>query len=148
MSRGITVTLLTGVLLTACLTSRGCGRRRAPDYTWHDSAGNRITQKWKTDAAGQFVLDPNGRKIPEPHPYDSYGNAWVYDSSGSLVPPAPPAGSSSGSSRSGFFWGGSGYRSSGSSSYSTSSSSSSSSSSSATSRGGFGASASSHSSSS
>lgn len=124
MSRGITVTLLSGLLLTACLTTGGCGRR-SRDYTWYDAAGNVIPEKWK---------DQNGKRVPDPHPYDRYHHLWVYDSSGNLVPPAPPAGSGS---RSFLFWGGSGYRTfSGSSSGSGGSSSS-------ISRGGFGTSGSS-----
>lgn len=122
MSRGITLTLLSGLTLTACLTSRGC---RRPDYTWYDAHGNRITENWKTDA--------NGKRVPDPHPYDRYGHAWVYNSAGELVPPAPPAGSYY--RPSGLWFWGSGYRSGGSS---TSYRSGSSSSSSSVSRGGFG----------
>src|SRR5262245_61633082 len=116
MSRGITLTLLSGLMLTACLATGGC--RRGPDYTWYDAHGNRIAEHWKTDA--------NGKRVPDPHPYDRYGNMWVYNSAGELVPPAPPAGSRW---RTGGLWFfGSGYRSGGSStSYRSGSSSSSSS---------------------
>src|SRR5947209_2624207 len=102
MSKGITLTVLGGLVLTACLTTGGCGRRR-PDYTWYDAHGNRVTANWKTDATG--------KRIPDPHPYDRYGRPWVYNAGGELVPPEPPAGSGS-SYRSGgvWFWGGSGYR--------------------------------------
>jgi hypothetical protein len=121
MSRGITTTLLAGLLLTGCITG-GC-RSRARDYNWYDSHGNRIEQKWKTDA--------DGKQVPDPHPYDRYGRPWVYDANGELVPQSPPAGSGY---RSGglFLWGGSGYRSTGSgTSYRSGSGSS-------ISRGGFG----------
>jgi hypothetical protein len=141
MSRGITLTVLAGLLLTACLTSRGCGHRpTTPDHTWYDAGGNPIAQKWKKDA--------DGKDVPDPHPYDQYGRQWVYDADGNLVPLPPPAGSS-GSSGSGtwiWWWGGSGYRSyssgpsyrPGPGSSSSSSSPSRSPSSSSISRGGFG----------
>jgi len=105
MSRGITVTLLSGLLLTACITSGGWGRRPR-DMNWYDVSGNRISEAWKTDASG--------KRIPDPYPYDRYGRPWVSDSEGNFVPQDPPTGASShSSSRSGsiFFWGGSGYRS-------------------------------------
>lgn len=122
MSRGITLTVLSGLVLTACLTTGGC--RRGPDYAWYDADGNRIAENWKTDATG--------KRVPDPHPRDRYGNLWVYNAAGELVPPAPPAGSRW-RSGGGWFWGGSGYRSGGSStSYRSGSSGSS------VSRGGFG----------
>lgn len=126
MSQGITLTVLAGLLLTGCLTG-GCGRR-SRDHTWYNANGHPIEEKWKTDA--------DGKRVPDPHPYDRHGHPWVYNSSGELEPPAPPAGSSH---RSGglFLWGGTGYRSMNSgSSYRSGSTSSSSSSS--ISRGGFG----------
>ncbi len=133
MSRGITVTLLAGLMLTGCICGGGACMRRAspPDHTWYDSGGNRIEERWKTDETG--------KRVPDPHPYDRYGRPWVYDADGNLVPPAPPAGSSS-SSRSGFFfWGGSGYRSTGSgTSYRSGNPGIGSSSPSSISRGGFG----------
>lgn len=122
MSRGITLTVLSGLVLTACVTARGCGRR--VDHTWYDAHGNRIAENWRTDA--------DGKRVPDPHPYDRYGHQWVYDVNGNLVPPAPPPGSSYRSGGGVFLWGGSGYRStsSGTSYRSTSSPS--------VTRGGFG----------
>ncbi len=130
MSQGITVTLLAGLLLTGCLCG-GCGQR-SRDCAWYNANGHQIEEKWKTDA--------NGKKVPDPHPYDRYGHPWEYDSNGDLVPPVPPAGSSYRSSGSSglFFWGGSGYRSTSSGTSYRSGSGSSSSSSSSISRGGFG----------
>lgn len=118
MSRTITVTLLSAAMLTACCVSMsGCGRRpAAPDHTWYDASGNRVEERWKTDANGNRVLDDAGRPIPDPHvPYDSYHRPWVYGN-GVWAPLPPPAGSSSSGSshRSGpglWLWGGSGYRS-------------------------------------
>lgn len=124
MSRGITLTVLSGLVLTACLTTGGC--RRRPDYTWYDAHRHVIAENWKTDAGG--------KRVPDPHPYDRYGRLWVYDAAGNLVPPAPPAGSSYRASPL-WFWGGSGYRSGGST---TSYRSGASTSSSSISRGGFG----------
>ena len=127
MSRTITLTLLSGLLLTACITSGGCGRRPR-DYNWYDAHGNRIAENWKTD--------PTGKRVPDPYPYDPYGRPWVYDENGNLVPQEPPARSSThSSSRSHvpFIWGGLGYRSGSSgTSYRSGSGSSS------ISRGGFG----------
>lgn len=140
MSRAITVTLLSGLMLTACCaTTSGCGRRpAAPDHTWYDAGGNRIEERWKTDEHGTRVLDANGRPIPDPHvPHDRYGRPWVY-AAGGWAPLLAPAGSRSSRSSSWLF-GGSGYRSTGGSSYHPGGSgSSSSSSSSSISRGGFG----------
>src|SRR5262249_55564120 len=138
MSRGITVTLLSGLLLTGCLCGGAC-HRRARDQTWYDSSGHAIEQKWKKDA--------NGKDVPDPHPSDRYGRPWVYDSDGNLVPLDPPPGVRS--HHYGFIWGGTGYRSFssgspyrsgsyGSGSSSSSSSPSRSGSSSSVSRGGFG----------
>src|SRR6476661_6270497 len=136
MSRGITLTLLSGLLLTACITSGGCGRR-SRDPNWYDAHGNRIAENWQ--------IDPTGKREPDPYPYDSYGRPWVYDAQGNLVPQDAPAGTSThSSSRSSipFIWGGSGYRSGSSgTSYRTGSSGPSSRSgggSSSISRGGFG----------
>ena len=118
-SRTVTVTLLSALVLTTCCVSMsGCGRRTPPppDHTWYDASGNRVEEKWKTDANGTRVLDAQGRPIPEPGvPYDRYHRPWVY-TNGIWAPLPPPAGSySSGSSyRSGsssWLWGGSGYRS-------------------------------------
>jgi hypothetical protein len=148
-SRAITITLLSSLMLTACCVSMsGCGGRSAPDHTWYDASGNRIEERWKTDANGNKVLDAEGRPVPDPHvPYDRYHRPWVY-TNGVWAPMPPPAGSSSSTRRSGtglFLWGGSGYRSTssspsyrsptGSGSFSPSRSSSSSSS---IGRGGFG----------
>jgi hypothetical protein len=135
MSRGITLTVLAGLMLTACLATGGCGRGRQPDHTWYDSGGNAIAEKWTTDAGG--------KRVPDPHPYDRYGRQWVYDADGNLVPLPPPGGYSRSPGL--WLWGGSGYRSystgpsyrSGGGS-SSSPSRSSSSSSSSVSRGGFG----------
>jgi len=112
MSGTITVTLLAGLVLTACLTSRGCGRHRL-DSTWRDSTGQPMPEKWKTDTDCKFVLDANGRKLPDPHPRDNFGQLWVYDANGNLVPPAPPRTSTHYYSSYGpsWFWGGNGYRS-------------------------------------
>src|SRR5688500_4699907 len=95
-SRTITITLLSAAMLTVCCGSMaGCGGRRAPDHTWYDANGNRIEERWKTDASGNKVLDDQGRPIPDPHvPYDRYHRPWVY-TGGVWVPQAPPAGSSS-----------------------------------------------------
>src|SRR5437867_4586861 len=107
MSKGITLTILAGLALTACLTTGGCRRSAARDRTWYDAGGHAIDQNWK--------IDEHGKRVPDPHPRDRYGRPWVYDSDGNLIPPAQPAGtsSSSSSSRGGsfFFFGGSGYRS-------------------------------------
>ncbi|MCE9561666.1 MAG: hypothetical protein K8U57_06385 [Planctomycetes bacterium] len=134
MSRGITVTLLSGLMLTACLTSGGCGRRHA-DHTWYDAQGHAISENWKTDTSG--------KQIPDPFPHDRYGRQWVYDANGVLMPLPPPTGYSYHPTY--WWWGGSGYRSTSSgTSYRTGSpgaggpSPSSSSSSSSVSRGGFG----------
>lgn len=125
MSRGVTVTILGGLLLTSCLTTGGCGRGSARDHTWYDASGHRIEEKWKTTA--------DGKRVPDPHPYDRHGRQWVYDSAGNLVPPDPPR--SAARTAPLFLWGGSGYRSGSSgSSYRSGSSRSSSS----ISRGGFG----------
>lgn len=119
-SGAITLTLLSGLLLTACLTSGGCGRR-VPDRTWYDAQGHVVAENWKTDA--------NGKRVPDPWPYDRYGRQWVTDANGVLVPLPPPGGSTY---RSTSWWGGSGYRSySSGTSYRSGSSSS-------ISRGGFG----------
>jgi hypothetical protein len=128
MSKGITLTILAGIVLTACLTTGGCRRSGARDHTWYDANGRAISENWK--------IDENGKRVPDPYPRDRYGKPWVYDSDGNLVPPAPPAGTSSSSPRAipFFFWGGSGYRSSSSGSSFRSGSGSSSS----ISRGGFG----------
>ncbi|MBM3979935.1 MAG: hypothetical protein FJ304_06560 [Planctomycetes bacterium] len=139
-SRAITLTVLTGLMLTACcITMPGCGRAPGPDYTWYDASGNRIQERWKLDANGHKVLDAQGRPIPDPHvPYDKYHRPWVFVN-GAWAPLSPPAGSSTRSRTSTWLWGGSGYRSSssgGSSSYRSTSGSSSSPSS--VSRGGFG----------
>jgi hypothetical protein len=151
-SRSITLTVLAGLMLTGCLISNfGCGGRRSPppvDHSWYDANGNRVEQKWKTDAQGQQVKDAQGRPIPDPHvPYDNYGRPWVY--TGGVWAPLPPPVSYSRSSSSTWLSGGSGYRTTSGSSYrpspsigsssSTSSPSRSSSSSpSSISRGGFG----------
>ena len=100
MSRGVTVTLLSGLMLTACLTTGGCGRR-LPERTWYDADGNAVAENWVTDATG--------KRVPDPHPYDRYGRQWVYDASGALGPLPPPAGSYYHSTA--WLWGGSGYRS-------------------------------------
>ncbi len=133
MSRGITVTLLAGLMLTACLTTNSCARH-APDHTWYDANGNAIAENWKTDE--------NGKKLPDPHPYDRYGQPWVYDANGNLVPPEPPPGTTYHHHHY-WWWGGSGYRSFGynpsfRSGSGSSSSSSSNPSSSSISRGGLG----------
>ena len=147
MSRTLTFTILTALMLTACcITMPGC-RRGPPDHTWYDANGNVIAEKWKTDPSGNKLLDDQGRPIPDPHvPYDRYHQQWVFVG-GAWVPPAPPAGSSYSRSRPGLWlWGGSGYRSTGSSSYRPAVGSGSSGSS--ISRGGFGSTGSSSSSSS
>ena len=145
-SRAITLTVLSALMLTACcVTMPGCGRGRAgPDHTWYDAQGNRIEERWKTDANGNKLLDKDGRPIPDPHvPYDRYHRPWVFVG-GAWAPLAPPAGSSSysRSRSSSWLFGGSGYRSTGGSSYSPSGGSSpsrsSTSSPSSISRGGFG----------
>ena len=143
-SRAITLTVLAGLMLTACcITMPGCGRgSHQPDHTWYDASGNRIEERWKTDAQGHKLLDNQGRPIPDPHvPYDRYHRPWVF-TNGVWAPLAQPAGSSSSSSsrsRAGaFLWGGSGYRSFSSGSSSSSPSRSSTSSPSSISRGGFG----------
>jgi hypothetical protein len=141
-SRAITLTVLAGLMLTACcITLPGCGRRSAsaPDHTWYDANGNAIPEKWKTDQQGNRLLDEQGRPIPDPHvPYDRYHRPWVF-TGGVWAPLPPPAGTTSSSSRTGsWLWGGSGYRSFGSGSGSWSSPSRSSSSPSSISRGGFG----------
>jgi hypothetical protein len=102
MSRGITTTILAGLLLTTCLTTGGCGRR-ARDYTWYDSGGHKIQENWKVNS--------DGKRVPDPHPRDRYGRPWVYDSEGNLVPQDPPAGTRRRSGGGLFLWGGSGYRS-------------------------------------
>jgi hypothetical protein len=103
MSSGITTTILAGLLLTTCVTARGCGGR-ARDYSWYDAHGHRITENWKTDATG--------KRVPDPYPHDRYGRPWVYDENGNLVPQEPPAGARHRSGSGGLFlWGGSGYRS-------------------------------------
>ena len=135
MSQGITLTILAGIVLTTCLTTGGCRRSVPRDRTWYDTNGHAISENWK--------VDEHGKRVPEPHPRDRYGQPWVYDSEGNLVPPAPPAGTSSSSSSmsrgsSFFFLGGSGYRSISSGSSFRSGSGSSSSSPSSISRGGFG----------
>jgi hypothetical protein len=148
-SRNITLTVLAGIMLTACCCMGqpgGWWRRSVPDYTWYDAQGTAIPVKWKLDANGNKLLDEQGRPIPDPHvPYDKYHRAWVYnETTKEWEPQSPPAGSSSSSSHSSswrpgglFFFGGggggSGYRSSGSSSSSSRTSSPSS-----VSRGGFG----------
>jgi hypothetical protein len=122
-SRAITLTVLSGLMLTGCCVSMsGCGRRHPepPDHTWHDASGNPVPEKWKTDESGKQVLDDKDRPIPEPFPHDRYGRPWVYNENGVLVPQPPPAGSSSTShprSSGLWLWGGSGYRSTGGSSY-------------------------------
>jgi hypothetical protein len=121
MSGPITVTLLSGLMLTTCITSRGC--HHAPDHTWYDAQGHAIAENWKTDASG--------KRIPDPHPYDRYGRQWVYDANGVLMPLPPPVGPRYHSTS--WIWGGSGYRS-----YSSGSSSHSSGSSSSVRSGGFG----------
>jgi hypothetical protein len=139
-STSVTVTLLAGLVLTSCCISMsGCGRSPSPDRTWYDASGNRIQEKWKTDAGGNKLLDEQGRPIPDPHvPYDSHHRPWVYEN-GAWVPlPVPVSTRSSSSSRRSWFWGGSGsgYRSF--SSGGSSSSPSHSSTPSSISRGGFG----------
>ncbi|MBA4191740.1 MAG: hypothetical protein C0467_27485 [Planctomycetaceae bacterium] len=127
MSRGITLTLLSGLMLTACLTTGGC--RGSADRTWYDAQGHAVAETWKTDA--------DGKQIPDPHPYDRYGRQWVYDANGNLMPLPPPSKPHYHSTA--WLWGGSGYRSTSSgTSYRSSSSSSSSTTSSSISRGGFG----------
>lgn len=129
MSRGVTTTILAGLLLTSCITARGCGGSRARDYTWYDAHGHKISENW--------TVDSSGKRVPDPYPHDRYGRPWVYDENGNLVPQEPPAGSRHRSGGGGlFFWGGSGYRSGSSgSSYSPGRSGSGPSS---ISRGGFG----------
>jgi hypothetical protein len=121
MSRAVTVTLLSGVILTSCLAGGGCGTRK-PDLTWYNAQGQPIPEHWTTNA--------DGKRVPDPHPYDRYGRPWVYDANGLLVPPAGSPSRSRSSSL--WLWGGSGYRSTSSgTSYGHSSTSS-------ISRGGFG----------
>jgi hypothetical protein len=135
-STSVTVTLLAGLMLTSCCVSMGGCGRASPDRHWYDEAGNRVEEKWKTDAGGNKLLDDKGRPIPDPHvPYDRYRRPWVYDGT-AWVPLPPPAGSRT-YHRSGSSWwagSGSGYR--GFSSGGTSSPSHTSGSS--ISRGGFG----------
>ena len=100
MSRGVTVTLLSGLMLTACLTTGGCGRR-LPERTWYDADGHVVAENWTTDA--------DGNRVPDPHPYDRYGRRWVYDAAGVLAPLPPPAGPRYHPVA--WIWGGSGYRS-------------------------------------
>ena len=142
-SRTITLTVLAGLMLTACcIGAPGCGKRSAsaPDHTWYDKDGNQIAERWKTDEQGNRVLDDQGRPIPEPGvPYDRYHRPWVF-ANGLWAPLPPPGGYSSSSSsyrsRSGsWLWGGSGYRSGGTTYRSGSGSTSKPSS---ISRGGFG----------
>lgn len=154
-SRAITLTLLSGLMLTACLVSNfGCGGRRPyqppPDHSWYDANGHRVEQKWKLDEQGKQALDDQGRPIPDPQvPYDNYGRPWVYTNN--VWAPLPPPVGYTRSSSSTWLWGG--YRTTGGTSYhpspsigssssssspSRSSSSSSSSSPSSISRGGFG----------
>jgi hypothetical protein len=137
-STTVTVTLLAGLMLTSCCIGMGgCGRSPSPDRAWYDANGNRIQEKWKTDAGGNKLLDQQGRPVPDPHvPYDSYHRPWVYEN-GAWVPLPVPTTSHSSSRSSGSWWGRSGYRtfsSGGSSSPSPSHSSTPSS----ISRGGFG----------
>lgn len=101
MSRGITTTILAGLLLTSMIAGRGCGSR-ARDFTWYDTSGNRIQESWKVNA--------DGKRVPDPHPRDRYGRPWVTDGDGNLVPLDPPAGTRRRSSGGLFLWGGSGYR--------------------------------------
>lgn len=139
-SRTITLTVLTGLMLTACcITMPGCGRgSSAPDHTWYDASGNRIQERWKLDANGNKVLDAQGRPIPDPHvPYDRHHRPWVFVN-GAWAPLAPPAGSYSRSRSSTWLWGGSGARTTTSGGGGSSSPSRTSSSPSSISRGGFG----------
>jgi hypothetical protein len=142
-SRAITLTVLSGLTLTACcVTAPGCGRRPAPtSHTWYDASGNPVAEKWKTDEHGNRALDPEGRPIPDPHvPCDQYGRPWVY-ADGAWVPLPQPVGSSYSRSGPWLFWGGTGYRSVGGSYHpgvGTSSSPARSSSPASISRGGFG----------
>lgn len=103
MSRGITLTLLSGLVLTTCLTTRGCGRHA--DTRWHDAQGHVVPERWTTTA--------DGKRVPDPHPYDAHGHPWVYDANGNLVPPATAYSSSHRSGGWIWLWGGSGYRSTG-----------------------------------
>jgi hypothetical protein len=135
-SSSITVTILAGLMLTGCcLNTAGCGRSPSADRTWYDANGNAIPERWKTDAAGNRVLDAQGRPIPDPHvPYDRHRRPWIYEN-GAWVPLPVPMSSGSSHRTSRSWWGGSGYRSfssGGSSSPSPSHSSSS------IGRGGFG----------
>ena len=100
MSSGITVTLLSGLMLTACLTSGSYGRRH-PDYTWYDEHGYAISENWTTD--------DSGKHIPDPFPHDRYGRQWVYDANGALMPLPPLSGPTYHPVY--WWWGGSGYRS-------------------------------------
>lgn len=105
MSGGVTVTLLGGLMLTACLSSRGCGRHHvvpvAPDRTWYDANGQPVAEHWATDA--------EGKRFPDPHPHDRFGHPWPTDANGNLVPPVPPPTTYYHDSY--WWWGGSGYRS-------------------------------------
>ena len=166
-SREITLTVLSGLMLTGCcITSRGCGKRGSstssaqqyepPDRTWYDANGNVIPEKWKTDAQGNRVLDVEGRPIPEPGvPYDRHHRPWAYTNH-VWAPLLVPIAYSSLSRSSSWLTGSSGYRSSGTTttyrsgtgSGSSSVGSSSPPSGSSISRGGFGSTGSSSSSSS
>ena len=122
-SRAITLTVLSGLMLTGCcLASAGCGRGGSstaqqyepPDQTWYDADGNAIPERWKLDEQGNRVLDAEGRPIPEPHvPYDRQHRPWAYTGGVWMPLPVPIFHSSSyGSSRSSsWLSGGSGYRS-------------------------------------
>ncbi len=110
-SSTVTVTLLAGLMLTSCcMNTLGCSRTRQAEHTWYDSAGNRIEEKWKTDAAGHKLLDDKGRTIPDPHvPYDRYHRPWVY--TGEWMPLPPPPGSRTYYRTGSSWWGSSGARS-------------------------------------
>lgn len=132
MSRTITLTLVSAAMLTACVTTSGCGRKpttttsTATDRTWYDASGNKIAENWKTDE--------NGKRVPDPHPRDKNGNLWATDAEGNPVPPTHTTHTTTHRSGGGLWiFGGSGYRGSG-----PTTSSSSSSSSSSTPRSGFG----------
>jgi hypothetical protein len=109
-SRTITLTVLAGLMLTACCVRAPFGRRSA-DHTWYDASGNRIDERWRTDEKGNKALDAQGRPIPEPGvPYDRYHRPWVF-TGGAWAPLPPPGGSSTRSRTGSWLWGGSGYRS-------------------------------------